>query len=274
MLGFKAYSYGYFRCLRMGAVLLLACFALTACVAQKPVVSKAPAPTAPAPRVEKKQPVKKPPAQRTKVPESGGYVGITLAIAAFDNNTPVGGEDVNFLSDWLHARLSQILGEQPTIKLVERQKIENVLAELDLGSSQLVDKRSSLKLGRLLRADYFMFGNYFVLQGQVYCTARLVDAKSGKIVKAEEVLAASANISTLTEQITSAMADGLGVKVQQNRQRFGKGESFKVAKMYTQGEKLLKAGKTDAALEQFTAILKIDSTNPWARQRIKEILSQ
>ena len=83
---------------------------------------------------------------------ANGYIGKNLAIFDFIPDGSQVSEDYEFFSGWISQRLGEQLAGQQTVRVVERRKIVELLAELNLGSSQLTDQRTTLRLGRLLGA--------------------------------------------------------------------------------------------------------------------------
>lgn len=201
------------------------------------------------------------------------YIGSSIAVLYFENNTPVKARDYDFLSKWLSTRLTDSLGQNATIRMVERNAIDNVLEELDIGTSGLIDKQTSLKLGKLIAADYFVFGNYFAIQKSLYCTARLVDAATGIVVKAEEVMGSTSDLTEIANRINDSLLIGMGRKIQDSEYRkTGSQENLDVALLYVRGMEFLENGNKDQAIESFMYILKLDKNNWWAKKKIKEIL--
>jgi TolB-like protein len=201
------------------------------------------------------------------------YIGSSIAVLYFENNTPVKARDYDFLSKWLSTRLTDSLGQNATIRMVERNAIDNVLEELDIGTSGLIDKQTSLKLGKLIAADYFVFGNYFAIQKSLYCTARLVDAATGIVVKAEEVMGSTSDLTEIANRINDSLLIGMGRKIQDSEYRkTGSQENLDVALLYVRGMEFLDNGNKEQAIESFMYILKLDKTNWWAKKKIKEIL--
>ncbi len=201
------------------------------------------------------------------------YIGSSIAVLYFDNNTPVHTSDYDFLSKWISGRVTESLGLNSTIRLVERNKIDSVLEELDIGSSALIDKKTSLDLGKLIAADYFVFGNYFVIQDSFYCTVRLVEVSSGIVVKAEEAIGSISDLTRVANKIIDSVLIGLGRKIHMaDYKKTGSRENMDIALFYVRGMEYLENGDKDQAIESFMYILKFDKNNWWAKRKIKEIL--
>jgi TolB-like protein len=67
-------------------------------------------------------------------------------------------------------------------QVVERDRLEAVLAEQKLGQSGKLDKNTAVKLGKLLGARYIIVGGYFDLMGALRIDARIVSVETGEVL--------------------------------------------------------------------------------------------
>ena len=74
----------------------------------------------------------------------------TVAISYFDNTS--GLEEYNPLSKGLADMLITDLSNVKSIQIVEREKLESLLQEIDLGESKFMDPSTAQKLGKGLGA--------------------------------------------------------------------------------------------------------------------------
>ncbi len=65
------------------------------------------------------------------------------------------------------------------LELVERQSLEKLLQEMNLSLSGLVRARDAVRVGKLLRADWFLLGSPVSLNGTNYLVVRVVDGHTG-----------------------------------------------------------------------------------------------
>jgi curli biogenesis system outer membrane secretion channel CsgG len=91
----------------------------------------------------------------------------------------------------LSARVSETLQRKGTYTVVERERLLRVLGELHLGSSELADEGTRLRIGRLLGARFMVFGGYQIVGKQMRLDLRLVEVETGKIRKAVSRVAPS-----------------------------------------------------------------------------------
>lgn len=69
------------------------------------------------------------------------------------------------------------------VDIVERTRLEEVYAELDLTKTKRIDRKTAIKLGKLLNAHYLVFGSYFFDgTGRMYITGRVTHVETGKVL--------------------------------------------------------------------------------------------
>lgn len=105
---------------------------------------------------------------------------IVIAIIPFKNNSPDKSLDnVGVtLSDLISAKMASGKG----FKLVERSRMEELLAEMKMGYSGLMDAATVSRIGRMLGANVMAFGSFSKLGEKVLLTMRLVKVETGEIV--------------------------------------------------------------------------------------------
>ncbi len=107
---------------------------------------------------------------------------VTVAVWDLQDLSPVAhGRDG--MGEILANQMAARLDEAPSYQMVERKDLLRVLEELHLGSSDLSDASTRLKLGRILGAQQMVFGAFQVVGPAVRLDVRRVDVTSGKILK-------------------------------------------------------------------------------------------
>lgn len=111
----------------------------------------------------------------------GAEPGPTVAILYFDYD----GKDDELVT--LRKGLAQMLitdlAGRENYRVVERAKLQEALAELDLVKTQKLDPTAQLKVGRLLQARYLVVGGYLVMGGALRLDARVFDVETSALVK-------------------------------------------------------------------------------------------
>lgn len=86
-------------------------------------------------------------------------------------------------SSVLATELTNNLNNSGRLQVVERVLIERLLEELNLGSSDLADKETALKLGKVLAAKIIVTGTVFHLPQKTLLSMKLIDTETSAIPK-------------------------------------------------------------------------------------------
>ncbi len=138
----------------------------------------------------------------------------------------------------LRDRFITALAKSDRIKVVEREKINQIMEEAKLTQSDLTDPNQAMELGNLLGAEYFLLGTISMLDGSIEreelpyeagtqttvehaagANIRIVNTETGEIVAAESMQAKSreqsldSNVSSIGEQFKQQTYDQLVQKM-------------------------------------------------------------
>ena len=86
----------------------------------------------------------------------------------------------------LQGALENAFSRQTGIALIERRRLEDVLKEARLQQSGVTGRQDAVRLGQLLNADFFVFGGVGSAEGRHSLNLRLVEIRTGRILRAEE----------------------------------------------------------------------------------------
>jgi len=133
---------------------------------------------------------------------------VTLAVLYFD----YGGKDAAL--EPLRQGLAQMLISDLTslegVKVVERERLQEVLKEQQLGTSGKLDPRTAARIGKLLGARYLVLGSYFDALGTFRADARLVDVETGEIVKSIGAGGKADEFLALEESLARGLREAMG----------------------------------------------------------------
>ncbi len=127
---------------------------------------------------------------------------ITLGILNFDNNSITDNEKLEPLSKGMAAMLTTELQNISAFKLVERQRLNDVLNELKLQQSGAVDPGTASKIGKIVGARAMLLGSFVNMFGKLRIDARIVDVETGLTKKADEVTGDMDELFELIQQLT------------------------------------------------------------------------
>lgn len=105
----------------------------------------------------------------------------TVAVLYFDYQGK--NEELALLKKGLAQMLISDLSGGEAYVIVERDRLEDVLAELKLGQSKAVDAKSAAQIGKLLGARFLVMGGYFDVMGALRVDARVVEVETGKVIR-------------------------------------------------------------------------------------------
>lgn len=86
----------------------------------------------------------------------------TVAVLSFDNSAMVRRDEYAPLSQGIADMLITELSASPRIRVIEREQVQQILDEQNLGASGRVDKETLARVGRILGARYMITGGFVV----------------------------------------------------------------------------------------------------------------
>lgn len=110
-----------------------------------------------------------------------------IAVLPFDNAGSYGQDKENFdaLQKGIAGMLISELAANPGARVVERDRIQSLLEEQNLGAGGRVDLQTAAKIGKLVGARYVITGTFIDFYGDFRVDLRLVNGETGEIMKTE-----------------------------------------------------------------------------------------
>jgi TolB-like protein len=110
-----------------------------------------------------------------------------IAVMPFDNGGSYGQgkEDFDALQKGIAGMLISELALNPSARVVEREDIQKLLDEQNLGQTGRVDPQTAAKVGKLVGARYVVLGTFIDFYGDFRVDARLVNVETSEIVRVE-----------------------------------------------------------------------------------------
>jgi len=114
-----------------------------------------------------------------------------VAVLRFDNGGSQGDEaekgDFDALGVGLQQMLLTELAQNSNLRIIERGRLNDLLAEQNLAAHGRTDQAGAAKIGKLVGARYVVLGSYMDLYGQFRMDTRVVDVETGEILKTESI---------------------------------------------------------------------------------------
>jgi TolB-like protein len=110
-----------------------------------------------------------------------------IAVFPFSNSGSFGQDKENFeaLERGLAGMMISELAANPQARLVDRDQVQRLIEEQNLGTAGRVDPQTAAKIGKLVGARYVIYGIFIDFYGDFRIDARLVNVETGEIVKVE-----------------------------------------------------------------------------------------
>lgn len=186
----------------------------------------------------------------------------TIAVLYFENNSVVDKDKLDplkkGLADMMITEMSKVKG----IKVVERQRIQAIIEELNLSETDMVDKTTTQKMGKLLGAQVMLFGGFSNLfNDKLRIDVRIIKTETGETLKAEEETGELDEFLTMLQSLVKKIASDLEVKLSSDEEdrleatRDGNFNGYvtyaKALEFEDQGKRLEKQGKKSEAKTAF-----------------------
>ena len=130
-----------------------------------------------------------------------------VAVVRFDNNT--GDEHYDHLGRAMSSMMISDLSVIDRIQLVERERIEEVMAELDLQVSGRVDPETAVELGMIVGAEYMVFGSFVTVDPEMRLDTRVTRVETAEIVTTADVRGQNQSLFDLQQQLADTLIAGL-----------------------------------------------------------------
>lgn len=136
-----------------------------------------------------------------------------LAVFAFTNGGSYGQqkEDYDALERGMAGMLISELGANPALRVVERENIQRLVDEQNLGASGRVDDQTAAKIGKLVGARYAIMGSFIDLYGDFRVDVRVVNVETSEIIKTEKLTMQRDHLFDLVRDLASALNKDLNL---------------------------------------------------------------
>lgn len=199
----------------------------------------------------------------------------TRKIAVLPLTRGAGGPEVEGLGSALADMMVTDLMAVPELVLVERQRLADVLAELELSETAFVDESSAQEMGRGLGAEMVVVGSFSVLEGQLVIDCRLVAVATGAVLKAARAQGEVADFVSIEKDVVEGLVEGLEVELSRAERRLlllqAPTEDFEAFASYGRGVKAKQDGELDAARAAFEEALQRDPEFARASEELADL---
>ena len=136
----------------------------------------------------------------------------TVAAMPYFNNGAVGPNrgEYDALGKGISDVLITELAVNPTIRVIERDRVQQLMDEQNLGTAGRVDQETAVKVGKLLGVHHMIFGGFIVDQrGTMRLDARAVHVETGVVEHVESVTDKADNLLAILSTIANKLDKGM-----------------------------------------------------------------
>jgi TolB-like protein len=127
---------------------------------------------------------------------------LSLTVVPFEQKGEVSAVSLAFLDNLIDALVSQ-----NRFRVVERDKLDVILAEQKLSRSQLIDKKTALEVGKLVAAQYVISGTIVETRAGIEIVSRMIDTETSEIMAVADVYDEVKELPALM-----SLAEGMAIK--------------------------------------------------------------
>jgi hypothetical protein len=139
--------------------------------------------------------------------------------------------DYKVLSKGISTVLASRLGETESVRIVTREKLQEIIAEQNLGTSGRVDAGQAVQVGKLLNAHHIIYGTYLVQpNGDTRITASAYSVETSEMEFSTQVRGSAEKLQDLIDQLGDKLATGMKLPAARARQVGSAGNAASPAK--------------------------------------------
>jgi TolB-like protein len=107
-----------------------------------------------------------------------------VAISGFTTKTGKSSDLIHLLNEMAVVEIGRI----DTLTLVEREKLDTLLAEQELALADLIDTEQAIEVGRFLAANYIVTGSVIEMPASVVIFGRIINVETGEVESVAQVI--------------------------------------------------------------------------------------
>jgi len=185
-----------------------------------------------------------------------------VAVLPFNNGGSYGQqkEDFDALERGIAGMMISELSANPAARVVERQEIQRLVDEQNLGAQGRVEAGSVAKIGKLVGARYMVMGTFVDFYGDFRVDVRLINAETGEVVKTESERMQRDHLFDIIRNVAARLMKDANLPAlprQASDQRMSRQVPTEALTYYSRALLYQDRGQKDKAVEMFNKALAI-----------------
>jgi TolB-like protein len=134
----------------------------------------------------------------------------TVAVLYFTNSALVRHEEYEPLSKGITEMLITELAGSPALQVVERDRLQSLLEEQDLGKTGRLDQQTAVRLGKILGAQHLLMGGFVIdTREKMRLDVRAVSVETSQVEYVETMSGKSEEVLELIARLGAKVRDRL-----------------------------------------------------------------
>jgi TolB-like protein len=189
-----------------------------------------------------------------------------IAVLYFENNS--GSADLELMRKGLADMMVTDLVAWDGVTVVERERLEAVLAELKLQKTKYFDQSKAVQVGKFVGAKYLLSGKMFVQGDTLRLDATLVDAQKSITVASARAEGPKDDVFAVEQKLVFEVTKAIDLKLTDAAgRRRAKVPTFEALLDYSKALDLSDQGQAEEAQKAFAALVSKSPTFLMARER-------
>ncbi len=199
-----------------------------------------------------------------------------VGVLSFENGGSYGleSEDYAAFEVGLQQMLITELAVNSELRLVDRSRIQEVLAEIELGASGKVDANTAAQVGKIVGAKYMIMGGFIDWYSDLRFDARIVDVETSEIIQAKFVRGKREDMFEMIVELADQVTRGADLRpLSQNlmEERKDIKLSEEAVRLYTKGLIYQDRGDNERAVELFSQVARDFPEYTPAQEALRQI---
>jgi TolB-like protein len=134
----------------------------------------------------------------------------TVAVMYFTNSALIGNADYAPLSKGMAEMLITELSRNPGIRVVERDRLQELLAEQNLSAGGRVDRETAVRVGKVLGAGHMLMGTFVIdPRENMRIDVRAVNTETSEIEYVETIEGKASKLLSMVSELGTKVNSGL-----------------------------------------------------------------
>jgi TolB-like protein len=195
-----------------------------------------------------------------------------VSVLYFDNNT--GDPSLDVLQKGFADMMVTDLSAVEQLQVVEREKLQQILEELELQKTKYFDPKTAVRIGQGIGAQFVVTGSFLAVDPTLRINVKLIEIATSNVLVTAQVTGEKNKLFDLQQQLVGRFVAGLALKLDKAPKLRSRAPDVLTLVSYSKGLDLVDQGKLQEASVQLASVVSKAPTFLLARERHEQILER